>query len=141
MRSFKTRTVIATAVAVLAFAGVAYAGTGTLRHDRDKLKDGSCLTTVVAGDKVRLHDGAKDRDQLKLQDGSCLTTAVADGHHDGRPDQRSAAPPRRGAATGTDARRPAEAAGRQLPDHGRGRRPARRTPPRRHGRPGSAEAA
>ena len=51
MRSFKTKTVtvIATAVAVLAFAGVAYAGAGTLRHDRDKLKDGSCLTTVAAG--------------------------------------------------------------------------------------------
>ena len=79
MRSFKTKTVIATAVAVLAFTGVAYAGAGTLRHDRDKLKDGSCQTTVAAGDRVRLHDNTGDQDQLKLKDGSCLTTTVAAG--------------------------------------------------------------
>ena len=42
--------VIGTAVAMLAFAGVAYAGNGT--HDRiqQKLHDGSCLTVAAAGD-------------------------------------------------------------------------------------------
>jgi hypothetical protein len=68
--------VIGAAAALFAFAGVASAGNGT--HDRiqQKLHDGSCLTSVAAGDqdRIQLHDGTHDRMQQKLQDGSCLTS-------------------------------------------------------------------
>jgi len=88
MRLFKTKTLIVSAVAMLAITGVAYAGTATMQ--RDKAKDGSCLTTVAAaqtrtnaqaGDKAQTGTGAQAgtnaRDRQKLHDGTCLTTVAA----------------------------------------------------------------
>lgn len=75
MRASRVKVAIAgAAVAVVAFAGVAHAGVGSQDRIQQKLKDGSCLTTVAAGDqdRVRLQDPIHDRIQQQLKDGSCL---------------------------------------------------------------------
>ena len=81
MKTSRVRLAVAgAAVAMLAFAGVAYAGNGTLDRVQQHLKDGSCQTTTVAADQDRLRtqDPAHDAIQQKLKDGSCQVAADHD---------------------------------------------------------------
>jgi len=73
MKIFKIAALVA--LTMLIGASIAYAGAGGGKGDldrtRDRLKDGSCLTTVAAAP-----DRIKAQDRLNLQDGSCLTTVA-----------------------------------------------------------------
>ena len=72
MKIFKIAALVA--LTMLIGASIAYAGSGgkgDLDRTRDRLKDGSCLTTVAAAP-----DRIKAQDRLRLQDGSCLTTVA-----------------------------------------------------------------